>query len=177
MTSLIRNVFLTMLLIGIPVTQPAAKDLSGDDLRSLDGQVQQIKSDVLSIASELSILEERLLFPSNTQLAVFVAVDDSKRFRLDAVEIRINGELATHHIYSYKELEALQKGGVQRIYTGNVPIGAHAIDVTMAGKLENGDDFTESGSFAFDKGVKPKALGVTLASPGLGTDGVRIGAW
>lgn len=176
MSSLLRNL-LSMLLI-CSVTAPlSAQDLSGDDVRSLDGQVQQIKSDVLSIASELNTLEERLLYPSNTQLAVFVSLDDTKRFRLDAVEIRIDGELATHHIYSYKELEALQKGGVQRVYTGNVPIGEHAIDVTIAGKLDNGDDFTESGSFNFNKGVKPRALGITLASPGGGKSGVRIGDW
>lgn len=176
MSSFVRKLLLIM-LIGTPPVQLAAQDMSGDDMRSLDGQVQQIKSDVLSIASELNTLEERLLFPSNTQLAVFLAVDESKRFRLDAVEIKINGELTTHHIYSYKELEALQKGGVQRVFTGNVPMGDHEIDVTMAGKLENGDDFRESGRFSFNKGVKPAALGVTLASPGAGKSGVRIGVW
>lgn len=167
----------SILLIVVLAGPAGAQDLSGDDVRSLDGQVQAIKSDVLSIAAELNTLEERLLFPSNTQLAVFVSIDDSKPFRLDAVELRIDGELAMHHIYSYKELEALQKGGVQRVYTGNVPLGGHQIDVTMAGKLDNGDDFEASGSYTFDKGIKPAALGVTLASPALDKDGVRIGAW
>ena len=176
MPSLFRK-FLLMLMIVAPAAPLSAQELSGDDVRSLDGQVQAIKSDVLSIAAELNTLEERLLFPSNTQLAVFVSVDHSKPFRLDAVEVRIDGELATHHIYSFKELEALQKGGVQRVYTGNVPTGGHQIDVTMAGKLDNGDDFETSGSYTFDKGIKPAALGVTLASPGIGRDGVRIGAW
>jgi hypothetical protein len=135
-----------LLLAGAPFATSLAQGISGDDMRSLDGQVQEIKSDVLSIASELSNLEERLLYPSNTQVAVFVAIEDDDDFRLDAVKIEIDGELATHHIYSYKELEALQKGGVQRIYTGNVPTGDHQLSVTMIGKLKNGTEFNKTDS-------------------------------
>jgi hypothetical protein len=146
-------------------------------MRSLDGQVQEIKSDVLSIASELGNLEERLLYPSNTQVALFVAIGDDEDFRLDAVKIEINGELATHHIYSFKELEALQKGGVQRIYTGNVATGDHQLSVTMIGKLKNGTEFNKTDQFSFAKGVEPKALGITLAGPGLGKTGIQLGDW
>lgn len=154
-----------------------AQDLTGADMRSLDGQVQEVKSDVLNIASELNNLEERLLYPSNTQISVFVEIAEDEEFRLDAVQLMINGELATHHIYSFKELEALQKGGVQRVYTGNIPTGDHQIAVTVNGKLKNGDDFSESGSFSFSKGVQPKALGVTLAQPGFGSDPIKVGDW
>ena len=149
-----------------------ADSVSGDDTRSLDGQVQEIKSDVLDIASELSNLEERLLYPSGTQVAVFIAMDAEDSFRLDAVQIEIDGEMATHHIYSFKELEALQNGGVQRVYTGNVATGEHQIGVTMSGKLKNGDDFSKTDSFTFSKGVEPMALGVTLAD-----NDIRVGDW
>jgi hypothetical protein len=156
---------------------PNAQELSGGEMQSLDSQVQEIKSDVLSISSELSILEERLLYPSNTQVAVFVTLEKDENFRLDAVQVEIDGELATHHIYSFNELEALQKGGVQRIFTGNIPTGDHQLNVTMLGKLKNGEDFTESDSFTFAKNVKPKALGVTLAGPGLGKNVIQVGDW
>jgi hypothetical protein len=172
----IRKALVLTLLLG-PAALAVAQDLSRNDMRSLDGQVQEIKSDVLSIASELNNLEERLLYPSNTQISVFVALAENEDFRLDAVHVTINGDLATHHIYSFKELEALQKGGVQRIYTGNIPTGNHEINVTMNGKLKNGKDFSESGSFAFAKGVKPKALGITLAGPGFGSEAIRVGDW
>jgi hypothetical protein len=154
-----------------------AEGLTGDNMKSLDGQVQEIKSDVLDIASELQNLEERLLYPSGTQLSIFVAVEEDRAFRLDAVKIEINGELATHHIYSFNELEALQKGGVQRAYTGNVTTGSHELLVTVIGKTDGGKDFTRSGTFAFSKGVKPKTLGITLAEPGLGNDGIQVGDW
>ena len=169
-------ILLTLLTVNL-VGTVSAQEISGESMKSLDGQVQEIKSDVLNIASELSNLEERLLYPSNTQLAVFVSVDEDQPFRLDAVQIEIDGELATHHIYSFKELEALQKGGVQRAYTGNVVTGNHELRVTVIGKLDNGKDFSESNSFAFNKGVKPKTLGITLAEPGLGSNGIQIGDW
>jgi len=176
MSRLIRTIVMAV-LVSVPVASGSAQDISGDDMRSLDGQVQEIKSDVLNIASELSNLEERLLYPSNTQIAVFVAIAEDEKFRLDAVQIEINGELATHHIYSFQELEALQKGGVQRIYTGNIVTGDHELRVTMLGKLDNGKDFNASDSFAFAKGVKPKALGITLAGPGLGANEIQVGDW
>ena len=169
---------LILTLAACATASPAiAQDLEGDDMQSLDGQVQEIKSDVLGIAADLNLLEERLLYPSNTEVAVFVSIADNEDFRLDAVQLQIDGELATHYIYSFKELEALQKGGVQRIYTGNIPTGEHELSVTMMGKLKSGKDFSETGSFTFGKGVKPKALGITLAGPGLGSSGIRIGDW
>ncbi|MDJ0919001.1 MAG: AraC family transcriptional regulator [Woeseiaceae bacterium] len=168
----ILSVLFLLWSISIPTT---AQDLSGDDMRSLDGQVQEIKSDVLDIASELGNLEERLLYPSNTQIALFVSMPANESFRLDAVKIEINGEMATHHIYSFQELEALRKGGVQKVYTGNIVTGDHELRVTMLGKLENGKDFDQSGSFSFNKGVKPKSLGITLAGPG--QSGIQVGDW
>ena len=176
MSRFIRSVML-VLIAGFPLAA-VAQDISGDDMRSLDGQVQEIKSDVLSIASELDNLEERLLYPSNTQVALFVALAPGESFRLDAVQVEIDGELATHHIYSFKELEALQKGGVQRVYTGNVPTGDHQLTVTMLGKLKNGQDLNQSESFVFAKGIEPKSLGITLGKPGSATaSGIQVGDW
>lgn len=176
MSRSIRKTALLLLICG-PFASLAAQQLSGDDTRSLDGQVQEIKADVLSIASELSSLEERLLFPSSTQISLFVSVGDNADFRLDALQVEIDGQLATHHIYSFQELEALQKGGVQRVYTGNIVTGEHQLRITMKGKLGNGDDFSTSDSFMFAKGVKPQALGVTLAGPGSGSSGIQVGDW
>jgi hypothetical protein len=143
-----------------------------EQMKGLDEQVQEVKSDVLSIAAELARLEERLLYPSNTHLAVFIALAARDTLRLDAVQIQIDGQLVAHSIYSFKELEALQKGGVQRIYTGNVPTGEHQIEVTIAGKLDTGKDYSRTERFAFSKGVEPKLIGVTLGSSEL-----QLGDW
>jgi hypothetical protein len=176
MAKFIRILVLLLWAAG-PTALTVASDLSKDQMRSLDDQVQEIKSDVLNIASELSNLEERLLYPTDTQIAVFVALDEGETFRLDAVQITIDGTLAAHHIYNFNELEALQKGGVQRIYTGNVTTGGHEIGISVLGKEKGGGDFSKAASFNFVKGVEPKLLGVTLAGPGFGKDGIQVGEW
>jgi len=157
-------------------TQSIAQDSAHEEMRSLDEQVQEIKSDVLGIAKDLSLLEERLLYPSGTQLAVFVEIAADEAFRLDAVQLLIDGELATHHIYSFKELEALQNGGVQRVYTGNVPTGSHELTVSVNGKLQSGSEFSMTRSFSFQKDVEPKLLGLTLAAS-MGEAAIELGNW
>src|SRR5215475_14442725 len=133
-------------------------------MRALDEQVQEVKSDVLSISAELSQLEEKLLYPSGTQVAIFVALAKGDQMRLDAVRLQVDGQLVAHHIYSFKELEALRKGGVQRIYVGNVATGDHQIEVLIDGKLEGGADFSHTEHFTFRKEVKPKMVGLTMRS-------------
>ena len=139
-----------------------AQQLSSAEMRSLDEQVQEIKTDVLGIAAELNRLEEKLLYPSNTQLAVFVSIAKGETFRLDSMQINIDGQLATHYLYGFKELEALQNGGVQRVYTGNVPTGGHEIAVVINGKTTGGDDFNSTKTFSFEKGIEPKLLDIAL---------------
>jgi hypothetical protein len=173
--STVTRIVLFGVFIWALISATAAQDISEKELRGLDEEVQEIKSDVLSIAAELGRLEERLLYPSNTQLAVFVSLAEGEDFRLDAVQIAINGELVAHYIYSFKELEALQKGGVQRIFTGNVPTGEHQISVSYDGKLLNGKDFSSSESFSFTKGIEPKLLGITLAGSEFGKAGIKLG--
>src|SRR5215472_7363617 len=146
-------------------------------MKGLDEQVQEVKSDVLSIAAELNQLEEKLLYPSDTHLAVFVSLPHGETLRLDAVQIQIDGRLATNYIYSFKELDALRKGGVQRIYSGNIATGAHEIEVSVSGKLANGKDYSQSGRFPFTKEIKPKLLGVSLAGPESPQAGIHLEDW
>jgi hypothetical protein len=147
------------------------------EMRGLDEQVQEIKSDVLAIAAELSRLEEKLLYPSGTQVAVFVALAKGDSLRLDAVRLQIDGQLVAHYIYSAKELEALKKGGVQRIYVGNVTTGEHKLEVLVDGKLEGGADFNRTEHFTFRKDVKPKLVGLTVAGSGGGSTPITLGEW
>lgn len=134
--------------------------------KGLDEQVQEIKTDVLSIAAQLNQLEEKLIYPSDTQIAIFVSLAEGEKFRLDAVDIALDGAPVAHHLYTFKELEALRKGGVQRIYAGNVRTGGHALQVTVLGKSEGGSDFRSSESFTVAKSVGPKLVGVVLAANG-----------
>jgi hypothetical protein len=144
-------------------------------MRGLDEQVQEVKSDVLSIGAELNQLEEKLLYPSGTQVAIFVALAKGDEMRLDAVRLEIDGQLVAHYIYSAKELEALRKGGVQRIYVGNVATGEHQLNVLVDGKLKAGTDFSRTEHFTFHKEVKPKLVELTVGGPDSGKTPIAFG--
>jgi hypothetical protein len=176
MTRLTRgSVFVLLVCLG--GAQGWAQQDDQQQMRGLDEQVQEIKSDVLGIAAELSRLEEKLLYPSGTQVAIFVALEEGDPMRLDAVRLKIDGQLVAHHIYSAKELEALRKGGVQRIYVGNHATGDHELAVLIDGKLEGGEDFSRDASFTFRKEAKPELVGLTLAGPDSGGTPIALAEW
>ena len=152
-----------ILMLGLSLTA-SGQEVSKEQIKGLDEQVQEIKSDVLGIAAELNQLEEKLLYPSNTQVAVFVSLADGETFRLDSVEIQLDGKPVAHHLYTFKELEALQKGGVQRIYTGNILAGEHDLQVLVIGKSAEGVDFRNTNNFKVNKDVGPEIVEVSLAT-------------
>jgi hypothetical protein len=154
------------LILSFPVL---AEEVSKEQIKGLDEQVQEIKTDILGIAAQLSLLEEKLLYPSTTQVSVFVSLEGGEKFRLDAMEVQLGGATVTHHLYTFKELEALQKGGVQRIYTGNVTSGEHDLQVLLTGKTAGGADLRRTESFKFSKDVGPKMVEIHLAGPGAQT--------
>ena len=172
----IRSVSMVLLLLA--GSAPGwARQTDQQQMRGLDEEVQGIKSDVLKIAEELRRLEEKLLYPSGTQVAIFVALAKGDTMRLDAVRLQIDGRLVAHSIYSARELEALRKGGVQRIYVGNVTTGDHQLEVLVDGKLQSGADFSRTEKLSFRKEVKPKLVGLTLAGPDSGNVPIALGEW
>ncbi len=142
----------------------SAEELSREQQKGLDEQVQDIKKDVLGISAELTQLEENLLYPSNTQVSVFVSFEEGAKFRLDAVKIKIDGKDASSHIYTFKELEALQSGGVQRLYTGNVRTGEHTLEVSLISKASGSS--AQVASHTFTKSVEPKLIEIHIAGLG-----------
>lgn len=143
------------------------QDVSREQIKGLDEQVQEIKSDILSIAAELNLLEEKLLYPSHTQISMFLALAKDDQFRLDSVEISLDGQVVAQHLYTFKELEALQMGGVQRIHTGNIKTGGHEVLVSFSGKSTGGNDLQHSESYKVEKDIGPRIVEITLAHQGI----------
>lgn len=170
-----RSVLVVLFVVAIASgTANAAEPISREQIKGLDEQIQEVKSDVLGIATELSRLEEKLLYPSDTQVSLFISLAKSAKFRLDAVEIQIDGKPIAHHLYTYKDLEALQRGGVQRIYTGNIRKGEHQLQVSVLGKSESGAEYRQTESFRLTKDVGPKLVGITVSGPGGGEQGITL---
>ena len=141
--------------------------ITKEELKGQDEQVQDIKSDVLSISAELEKLEEKLLYPSSTEVSVFVSLAAGESFRLDSVEIQMDGNPVARHVYSFKELEAMRKGGVQRIYTGNIRSGDHDLFVSVTGKTGRGSDLRKSDLFKISKDVAPRIVEISLSDEGI----------
>ena len=142
---------------------PAESDISvtGEppaDTRALDETVQELKKDVVDLNRELFVLEEELLFPANTQVAVFVSMDISEFFALDSLTLKIDNKEVANYMYTPREAEALLKGGVHRVYLGNLKVGEHQLVAFFAGKGPNARDYKRGANLKFEKGVGAKYL-------------------
>ncbi|HEY0767687.1 MAG TPA: hypothetical protein VGD47_06995 [Steroidobacteraceae bacterium] len=136
---------------------PAAAE-SSPDTRGLDQEIQDLKKDVVDLNKDLFILEEELLFPANTQVAVFLSVDLGTFFALDSVQLKIDQKEVINYLYTPREVEALLKGGVQRLYLGNLKVGGHELVAFFNGKGPNERAYKRGASLRFDKGVGAKYL-------------------
>ncbi|MEP7246798.1 MAG: AraC family transcriptional regulator [Gammaproteobacteria bacterium] len=128
------------------------------DTRGLDEEVQGLKKDVVDLNKDLFVLEEELLFPANTQVAVFVSMDVGDFFALDNVTLKIDQKEVTNYLYTPREAEALLKGGVQRLYLGNLKVGDHELVAFFTGKGPNERDYKRGATLRFEKGIGAKYL-------------------
>ncbi len=128
------------------------------ETRGLDQEIQGLKKDVVDLNKDLFILEEELLFPANTQVAVFLSMDVGDFFALDSVQLKIDRKEVINYLYTPREVEALLKGGVQRLYLGNLKVGSHELVAFFNGKGPSERDYRRGASIRFEKGVGAKYL-------------------
>jgi hypothetical protein len=140
-----------------------AKVVPDTSTRALDEQIQDLKKSVVDLNRDLFVLEEELLFPANTQVAVFVSMDVGEFFGLDAVTLKIDNREVSNYLYTPREVAALVKGGVQRLYVGNLKAGAHELVALFTGKGPNDRDYSRGASIKFEKGVGAKYLELKIS--------------
>ena len=128
------------------------------DTRGLDQEVQDLKKDVVDLNRDLFVLEEELLFPANTQVAVFVSMDVGDFFALDSVTLKVDQKEVANYLYTPREAEALLKGGVHRLYLGNLKVGEHELVALFSGKGPNERDYQRGATLKFEKGIGAKYL-------------------
>ncbi len=128
------------------------------DTRALDETVQGLKKDVVDLNRELFMLEEELLFPANTQVAVFVSMDIGEFFAIDSLTLKIDNKEVANYLYTPREAVALMKGGVHRVYLGNLKVGEHQLVAFFNGKGPMERDYKRGANLKFEKGVGAKYL-------------------
>jgi len=138
-----------------PAETPAA---ATPDFKTLDQEVQGVKKDVIELNKDLFVLEEELLFPANTQVAVYVSMDVGTFFALDSVTVKIDNKEVKNYLYTAREADALLKGGVQQIYLGNLKVGKHELVAFFTGKGPMEREYKRGATINFTKGVGAKYL-------------------
>ena len=142
-----------------PATAAAPAAAAGAPAPStLDGRIQEVKGDVIRLNRDLLVLEEELLFPANTQVALFVSMDVGKLFSLDSVQIKLDDKVVANYLYTPLEVQALHRGGVQRVYLGNLRAGTHEIVAFFTGQGPHVRDYKRGATVKFDKGTDPKYI-------------------
>ncbi|HXS27966.1 MAG TPA: hypothetical protein VN730_09900 [Steroidobacteraceae bacterium] len=132
---------------------PVTQSPSAADTRALDEEAQSLKKDVVDLNRDLYVLEEELLYPANTQVAVFLSMDVGSFFGLDSVELKIDRKEVANYLYTPREVDALMKGGVQKLYVGNLKTGSHELVAFFTGKGPNDRDYKRGASIKFDKSI------------------------
>lgn len=151
----VRHSWLVLLLVlwsvGIfaqQATEPA--------VASLNHQVQDLKKQLIELNRDLFILEEELLFPANTQVAVFLSMNVGEFFQLDAVKLKLDDKVVSNYLYTDKQVDALHRGGIQRLYMGNVKAGEHELVAVFTGRGPKGRDFKRGATLVFEKTAQAK---------------------
>ena len=155
--------FLAALITGSVFSATQTDSNLDDEFKSLDGRVQTLKKEVLEINRDLYVLEEELLFPANTQIAVFVSVDVGDFFDLDSVQLKLDDKIVANYLYTKREVDALHRGGVQQLYIGNVTSGEHELIALFVGKGPNGRDYRRGANVVVDKGLGAKYLELKIS--------------
>jgi hypothetical protein len=143
--------------------EQAAESTPAQEFRSLDQDVQDLKKEVLDLNRELFALEEELLFPANTQVAVFLSMDVGAFFALDTLTIKVDDKEVANYLYTEREAEALLRGGVQRVFLGNLKVGSHELTAFFTGRGPNVRDYKRGTSLTFEKGVGAKYVELKIS--------------
>lgn len=120
-------------------------------------QVESLKESVLTLNRDLLILEEELLYPASSQVAVYVSMDLGAYFALDAIKLEIDSKLVASELYTDKQTKALFRGGVQRLYIGNLKSGEHEISAFFTGRGPQ-QDYKRAAKLVINKGQEPLVL-------------------
>jgi len=156
--NLSKLLLLTIMLGFFAASASAAEDTD----EALESSIEALKKEVLSLNRDLFILEEDLLFPSNTQFSIFLSINTGQLFTLDSVQLRINDKNVANHLYTERELAALNRGGVQRLYIGNLPSGEHEIVAVFTGIGPNGRDYRRGKTIVVEKTTEPQFVEFTI---------------
>ena len=139
------------------------KTVAAGEPKPLDTEMEDVKKALLKLKRDLVILEEDLLFPASSQVSVFLSMDLGEFFQLDAVVLKLNGKEVASHLYTDKQVDALYRGGVQKVFVGNVKQGDNTLTAFFTGRGPNGRDFRRATTVDFEKSFEPTFVELAIS--------------
>jgi len=167
------NILIFLLTLVLPgFSLAGAPEVEGGDPAAaqtgvpLDSDLERIKKDLLKLKRDLVILEEDLLFPASSQVAVFLSMDIGELFQLDAVSVKLNGKEVAHHLYTDRQVDALYRGGIQKLFIGNVKQGQNRLTAFFTGRGPSGRDYRRATTVEFEKSFEPAFVELAISDSG-----------
>ena len=148
-----------LLVLHLAVSTPARGEPVADEL-------EDVKLDLLELKRDLVILEEELLYPASAQVAVFLSMDVGEFFALDSVTLKMDGEKVAHHLYTDRQVDALYRGGVQKLFIGNVKQGRNRLTAFFTGRGPSGRDYRRAATVEFEKSFEPAFVELAISDSG-----------
>lgn len=133
-----------------------------DNSSALEAEIQDLKEQVMELNRELFILEEAILFPSNTQVQFFLSLDSGKFFHLDSVQLHIDGKEVANYLYTEREVAALKRGGVHRLHLANLATGEHEVVAHFTGVGPKGRDYRRAAKLTVNKSLGPQYVEIAI---------------
>jgi hypothetical protein len=163
-----KTAFITLFLAAAATSMPslgdeAAVPAASGDRSLLDAEVQSLRREVVDLNRDLFMLEEDLLFPSSTQVAVFVSMDVGTFFAVDSVQLKVDDKEVANYLYTEREQEALKRGGVQRLWLGNLKAGEHEVTAFFTGQGPHARDYKRGTTLQVEKGVGAKYVELRIS--------------
>ena len=153
-------VFCALVLLPVQVLAQETKDEGSAGSVALS--LEELKKKVIKLNRDLFILEEDLLFPASTQFAVFLSLDTGKLLKLDAVKLKLDDDIVASHLYTERQLKALQRGGMQRLHIGNLKTGNHEVTVFIESVGRNNQVYKQAATLEFEKGTGTASLEIRI---------------
>ncbi|NOX76437.1 MAG: hypothetical protein GXP17_07470 [Gammaproteobacteria bacterium] len=156
----------TRLLLGglcIAATAAAASTLEAT-FQQLDAEAEKALGEVLVLGAEMALLEESRTIPLNNRLEVLVSIEPSPFFRLEAVQLQVDGKTVSSYTYTLNELTALSSGGAHSLFRGELPAGRHQLVAVLLGRFPEDAEFKREVAFILVSGSGPRVMELRVES-------------
>lgn len=131
-------------------TEPELSEVS-----TVESQIASLQQALMSLSTDLLILEEDLLYPASSRVAIYLSMNLGELFKLDAVTLKLNGKDVAHHLYTTRQVNALYRGGVQKLFVGNAKQGENTLTAVFTGQGPHAREYKRATSLEFEQSFEP----------------------